>query len=83
MSTRCTAPLSSGNQRARARAHVPGGDPISTSGGGYAYPRVLTQNTIGTGLLTAKAPPLVVLENPAHRRAALIPTRVQYRPPNA
>lgn len=39
----CTAPLSSG-KNVRGSAHVPGGDPMSVSGGGYAYPRVVTNN---------------------------------------
>lgn len=41
----CTAPLSSGSN-VRGSAHVPGGDPVSASGGGYAYPRVTTANTV-------------------------------------
>ncbi len=40
----CTAPASSG-VNVRGSAHVPGGDPISTSGGGVAYPRAVTGNT--------------------------------------
>ena len=47
--TQCTAPLSSGTD-VRGSAHVPGGDPVSVSGGGYAYPRVLTKNTVGNTL---------------------------------
>jgi phospholipid/cholesterol/gamma-HCH transport system substrate-binding protein len=43
VSTRCTAPLSSGTN-VRGSAHVPGGDPISVSGGGYAYPDVVSHN---------------------------------------
>jgi phospholipid/cholesterol/gamma-HCH transport system substrate-binding protein len=43
VAARCTAPLSSGTN-VRGSAHVPGGDPISVSGGGYAYPRVATKN---------------------------------------
>lgn len=43
VATRCTAPLSSGTN-VRGSAHVPGGDPISVSGGGFAYPRVATAN---------------------------------------
>ena len=44
----CTAPVSSGTN-VRGSANVPGGDPISTSGGGVAYPRGTTQNTIHVG----------------------------------
>jgi phospholipid/cholesterol/gamma-HCH transport system substrate-binding protein len=44
----CTAPASSGTN-VRGSANVPGGDPISTSGGGVAYPRGTTQNTIHVG----------------------------------
>jgi phospholipid/cholesterol/gamma-HCH transport system substrate-binding protein len=43
VAARCTAPLSSGTN-VRGSAHVPGGDPISISGGGYPYPRVVTNN---------------------------------------
>ena len=49
VAARCTAPVSSGTN-VRGSAHVPGGDPISVSGGGYAYPRVLTKNTVGNTL---------------------------------
>ena len=46
----CTAPASSGIN-VRGSANVPGGDPISASGGGVAYPRVDTANVqIGTNL---------------------------------
>ncbi|MGI8678056.1 MAG: MCE family protein [Jatrophihabitans sp.] len=45
VAARCTAPLSSG-KNVRGSANVPGGDPISVSGGGVAYPRVVTQNTL-------------------------------------
>ena len=54
----CTAPPSSGTN-VRGSANVPGGDPISTSGGGVAYPRANTAATtgepivIGTGLDSA------------------------------
>jgi phospholipid/cholesterol/gamma-HCH transport system substrate-binding protein len=44
----CTAPVSSGTN-VRGSANVPGGDPISISGGGYAYPRVVTENTVHIG----------------------------------
>jgi phospholipid/cholesterol/gamma-HCH transport system substrate-binding protein len=43
VAVRCTAPLSSGTD-VRGAAHVPGGDPISVTGGGHAYPRVVTKN---------------------------------------
>jgi phospholipid/cholesterol/gamma-HCH transport system substrate-binding protein len=33
----------------RGAQNVPGGDPISTSGGGVAYPRVATANTVRVG----------------------------------
>ncbi len=53
----CTAPVSSGIN-VRGSANVPGGDPISASGGDVAYPRVVTANTgqtvrIGTSLNSA------------------------------
>jgi phospholipid/cholesterol/gamma-HCH transport system substrate-binding protein len=44
----CTAPPSSGTN-VRGSANVPGGDPISVSGGGVAYPRATTQNTVRVG----------------------------------
>ncbi len=50
----CTAPVSSGTN-IRGSAHVPGGDPISTSGGGVAYPRGTTANTIRVGTSLNKA----------------------------
>jgi phospholipid/cholesterol/gamma-HCH transport system substrate-binding protein len=40
----CTAPESSG-VNVRGSANVPGGDPLSATGGGVAYPRGTTQNT--------------------------------------
>lgn len=54
VSAQCTAPLSSGTD-VRGSAHVPGGDPVSVSGGGYAYPRVSTKNTLGTTLQKSSA----------------------------
>ena len=33
----------------RGSAHVPGGDPMTTGGGGIAYPRVTTANTVRVG----------------------------------
>ena len=44
----CTAPESSG-VNVRGSANVPGGDPISASGGNVAYPRATTKNTETTG----------------------------------
>jgi phospholipid/cholesterol/gamma-HCH transport system substrate-binding protein len=50
VAARCTAPASgTGYKNVRGSANVPGGDPISTSGGGYAYPRVTTKNTVRVG----------------------------------
>ncbi len=54
VSARCTAPLSSGTN-VRGSAHVPGGDPVSATGGGRSYPRadtgdVVGSNTYGTSL---------------------------------
>jgi phospholipid/cholesterol/gamma-HCH transport system substrate-binding protein len=43
----CTAPTSSGTN-IRGSANVPGGDPISATGGSVAYPRADTSNTVGT-----------------------------------
>jgi phospholipid/cholesterol/gamma-HCH transport system substrate-binding protein len=48
VAARCTAPVSSGTN-VRGSANVPGGDPISASGGGVAYPRVTTGNTVRVG----------------------------------
>jgi phospholipid/cholesterol/gamma-HCH transport system substrate-binding protein len=46
----CTAPASGPNAKnVRGSANVPGGDPISVSGGGYAYPRVVTDNVLKLG----------------------------------
>jgi phospholipid/cholesterol/gamma-HCH transport system substrate-binding protein len=50
----CTAAVSSGTN-VRGSANVPGGDPISASGGGVAYPRGTTQNTINVGTQLDKA----------------------------
>ena len=50
VTARCTAPATGKNAKnVRGSAHVPGGDPISVSGGGYAYPRVVTDNTLNLG----------------------------------
>jgi len=56
VAARCTAPNTGKNAKSvRGSAHVPGGDPISLSGGGYAYPRTVTDNTlrVGTALPTS------------------------------
>lgn len=47
VSARCTAPVSSGTS-IRGSANVPGGDPISATGGGHAYPRATTGDTVAT-----------------------------------
>jgi phospholipid/cholesterol/gamma-HCH transport system substrate-binding protein len=44
----CTASVSSGTN-VRGSANIPGGDPISASGGTVAYPRGTTSNTIHVG----------------------------------
>ncbi|WP_375480845.1 MCE family protein [uncultured Jatrophihabitans sp.] len=50
VTVRCTASASGANAKnVRGSAHVPGGDPISESGGGYAYPRATTKNTLAVG----------------------------------
>lgn len=50
VSVRCTAPNTGPNgKQVRGSAHVPGGDPISLSGGGYAYPRTVTKNLLRVG----------------------------------
>jgi phospholipid/cholesterol/gamma-HCH transport system substrate-binding protein len=47
---RCTAPNTGpGAKDVRGSEHVPGGDPISVSGGGYAYPRTVTSNLVAIG----------------------------------
>jgi phospholipid/cholesterol/gamma-HCH transport system substrate-binding protein len=45
---RCTASPNTGTN-VRGSQQVPGGDPISTAGGGVAYPRTTTDNTINVG----------------------------------
>ena len=46
----CTAPNTGPNGKSvRGSAHVPGGDPISMTGGGYAYPRTVTKNLLRVG----------------------------------
>jgi phospholipid/cholesterol/gamma-HCH transport system substrate-binding protein len=50
VTARCTAPNTGPNgKQVRGSAHVPGGDPISLSGGGIAYPRAVTDNTLRVG----------------------------------
>jgi phospholipid/cholesterol/gamma-HCH transport system substrate-binding protein len=50
VSVHCTAPATGPNgKQVRGSAHVPGGDPISLSGGGYAYPRTVTKNLLRVG----------------------------------
>jgi phospholipid/cholesterol/gamma-HCH transport system substrate-binding protein len=50
VSVHCTAPNTGPNAKSvRGSAHVPGGDPISLSGGGYVYPRTVTKNTLRVG----------------------------------
>lgn len=44
----CTAAASSGTN-VRGSANVPGGDPVYTGGGGVAYPRATTENTVQVG----------------------------------
>lgn len=50
----CTAPPSSG-VNVRGSANVPGGDPISATGGSVAYPRATTENTVRVGDLSGPA----------------------------
>ena len=40
----------------RGSANVPGGDPISASGGGVAYPRGTTENTVNESVTTTYTP---------------------------
>jgi phospholipid/cholesterol/gamma-HCH transport system substrate-binding protein len=50
VTVRCTAPnTGKGAKEVRGSAHVPGGDPISLSGGGYVYPRTVTKNMLRVG----------------------------------
>jgi phospholipid/cholesterol/gamma-HCH transport system substrate-binding protein len=54
----CAAPNTGRDgKQVRGSAHIPGGDPISLSGAGYAYPRAVTSDLlrIGTGLPTSDA----------------------------
>jgi phospholipid/cholesterol/gamma-HCH transport system substrate-binding protein len=54
VAARCTAPASSG-VNVRGSQNVPGGDPISNSGGGVAYPRATTENTVRLGDVGSRA----------------------------
>jgi phospholipid/cholesterol/gamma-HCH transport system substrate-binding protein len=50
VTVRCTAAATGPNAKnVRGSAHVPGGDPISLSGGGYAYPKTVTDNILKVG----------------------------------
>jgi phospholipid/cholesterol/gamma-HCH transport system substrate-binding protein len=50
VAARCTAPATGrGAKNVRGSAHAPGGDPLSLSGGGYAYPSARTANTLRIG----------------------------------
>src|SRR5579875_221486 len=55
VAARCTAPVSSGTN-VRGSANVPGGDPISVTGGGRAYPRVVTNDLRGTSTIRIGRP---------------------------
>ena len=53
----CTAPNTGPDAKSvRGSAHVPGGDPLSFTGGGYVYPRTVTKNMlrVGTALPTTE-----------------------------
>jgi phospholipid/cholesterol/gamma-HCH transport system substrate-binding protein len=50
VAARCTASNTGPKGKSvRGSAHVPGGDPISVSGGGIAYPRAVTDNMLRVG----------------------------------
>jgi phospholipid/cholesterol/gamma-HCH transport system substrate-binding protein len=50
VAAQCTGPSTGKNAtNIRGSAHVPGGDPISLSGGGIAYPRTVTGNVLRVG----------------------------------
>jgi phospholipid/cholesterol/gamma-HCH transport system substrate-binding protein len=53
----CDVPAGSATDP-RGSQTVPGGDPISTAGGGVAYPRVSTANTVRVGSTGGPTPPL-------------------------
>lgn len=49
VAARCTGPSTGKNAtNVRGSAHVPGGDPISISGGDRAYSRAITKNVVGS-----------------------------------
>jgi phospholipid/cholesterol/gamma-HCH transport system substrate-binding protein len=54
VAARCTLPPSTGIN-VRGSANIPGGDPIAISGGGVAYPRVQTSNTVLMGNVDGRA----------------------------
>lgn len=50
VTVRCTAsPYGKNGKEVRGAANVPGGDPISISGGNHVYPRAVTKNTLRVG----------------------------------
>lgn len=50
VAAQCTGPDSKTDYtNVRGSAHVPGGDPVSVSGGGYAYSRAVTGNLVQLG----------------------------------
>jgi phospholipid/cholesterol/gamma-HCH transport system substrate-binding protein len=57
VAAQCTVPASTGRD-VRGSRNVPGGDPVSITGGGYAYPRVVTDNTVRVGASLTKSSPL-------------------------
>jgi phospholipid/cholesterol/gamma-HCH transport system substrate-binding protein len=54
VAAQCTATVGSGVD-VRGAANVPGGDPVSASGGGVAYPRAATANTVSVGVTSSNA----------------------------
>jgi phospholipid/cholesterol/gamma-HCH transport system substrate-binding protein len=43
----------------RGAQNTPGGDPVSTAGGGTVYPRVTTDNTVAIGATSATSAALL------------------------